>query len=223
VAFDFDNPYEISVFTTLHPDGEVDHSVGQPTRTAPLAELSILAGAEPYFTLLLADGIELHHQPASTGDDNPIAVALAQRYGYEHLPLRGAVHITGASSESDTAVGMEVDHFDGLIRELRAAAETAGTRVYRKIRPDETVLVAYDDYDPGDVFWFLSTSHRVLRFDDMDPASLTARAHPGARVMVCEDEFTITALPGASFPERADRAPAGFWQRTGNELLPTSR
>lgn len=40
-AFDFDIPYEISVFT-LHPDGEVAHSVGEPTRTTLLSELPAL-------------------------------------------------------------------------------------------------------------------------------------------------------------------------------------
>ncbi len=220
MAFDFDNPYEIRVFTTLHPDGEVAHSVGQPTRTTLLTELPILAGAAPYATLLLADGIELHHQPASTGEDNPIAATLAAHYGYEGLTLRSTVCITGDSAESDTATGMELDPFDDLYRALHTAADTAGARLYRKIRPDETVTVAYDDYVPGDVFCFLGDSHRVLRFEDMDPQSVTAQDHPGARVMVCDDEFKTTALPGSIFPERAERAPAGFWQRTGHQLLP---
>lgn len=223
MAFDVENPYEISVFTTLHPDGEVDHSVGKPTRTTMLTELPALDGAAPYSTLLLADGIELHHQPASTGDDNPIGTTLAAHYDYEDFPLRGTVHITGGSGESDTATGMEPDAFDDLHRALHRAADTAGTRLYRKIRADETVLVAYDDYIPGDVFWFLSTSHRVLRFEDMDSQSVTAQAHSGARVLVCDDDFKITALPDSIFPERADRAPAGFWQRTGHQLLPANR
>ncbi|WP_435607394.1 hypothetical protein [Streptomyces ardesiacus] len=223
MAFDFDNPYEISVFTTLHPDGKVAHSVGEPTRTTPLSELPTLAGAAPYTTLLLADGIELHHQPTSTDADNPIATTLAARYGYEGFTLRGTVYITGDSGESDTATGMELDPFDALYRALHEAADTAGVRLYRKIRPEDTVTVAYDDYVPGDVFWFLGTSHRVLRFEDMDPQSGTAQENPGARVMVCDDEFKITALPGSLFPERADRAPAGFWQRTGHQLLPASR
>jgi hypothetical protein len=223
VAFDFENPYEISVFSTLHPDGEIAHSVGEPTRTTPLSELPILAGAAPYTTLLLADGIELHHQPASTDAANPIATALAARYGFEGITLRGAVYITGDSSESDTATGMELDPFDALHRALHEAADTARVRMYRKIRPDETVTVAYADYVPGDVFWFLSTSHRVLRFEDMDPQSVTAQENPGAQVLVCDDGFEITALPDSVFPERADRAPAGFWQRTGHQLLPASR
>ncbi|MFI1177816.1 hypothetical protein [Streptomyces melanogenes] len=222
MAFD-DNPFEISVFTTLHPDGEIDHSVGQPARTTLLTELPTLAGTAPYATLRLADGIELHHQPASTGTDNPIAAALAAHHGYEGLTLRGPVYITGDSADSDTATGMELNPFDCLYRALRTAADTAGTRLYRKILPSDEVLLPYDDFAPGDVFWFLGTSHRVLRFEDMDPQSVTAQNHPGARVMICDDEFEITALPGAVFPERADHAPAGFWQRTGHQLLPAGR
>ncbi|MFD7408755.1 hypothetical protein ACFV7R_40315 [Streptomyces sp. NPDC059866] len=160
--------------------GSSDYTVNRPFTASPppwrrcwtgssgttpgsLTELPVLAGAAPYATLLLADGIEMHHQPASTGEDNPIAATLAAHYGYERLELRGSVYITGDSAESDTAIGMELDPFDDLYRALHEAADTAGTRLYRKIRPDETVTVAYDDYVPGDVFWFLSSSRGQLR------------------------------------------------------------
>ncbi|WJV51716.1 hypothetical protein [Streptomyces flavofungini] len=217
---DFDFREEVSFFTTLHPDGEVDHSVGRSTRTALLTGLPILAGVAPCATLPLGDGIELHHQGASTDAANPVASRLAAHYGHEDLALHGPVYLTGDSGESDTATGMAFAPFDALCDALNAAAGATGIRLYRKVCPGEDVIVAYDDFVPGDTFWFLGTSRRVLRFEDMDPRSATAQNDPGARLLVCDDGFAITALPGAIFPERADRAPAGYWQRTGNRLLP---
>jgi hypothetical protein len=54
-----------------------------------------------------------------------------------------------------------------------------------------------------------------------------ARAHVETVVIDGEEHAVklgvFPALPGSIFPERADRAPAGFWQRTGRQLLPASR
>jgi hypothetical protein len=54
-----------------------------------------------------------------------------------------------------------------------------------------------------------------------------ARAHVETVVIDGEEHAVklgvFPALPGSIFPERADRVPAGFWQRTGRQLLPASR
>ncbi|MEU6381888.1 hypothetical protein [Streptomyces sp. NPDC046909] len=216
-------PHAIGLVTTLHPDGQVDDFVSAPARAVRLTDLPALAGTTPYTTLPLADGIELHHLPAHPGTENPVASRLAAHYGYEGFTLRGPICFTGDSAETDEAAGVGLDVLDDLHAALRTAAEAADIRLYCKFRLTDTVTVADDDYVPGDLFWFCGQSHRVFRFEDMEPDSATARRWPGARVLVCDDGFEITSLPGAVRPERADRAPAGFWQRTGHQLLPASR
>ncbi|MFD9367922.1 hypothetical protein ACFWA6_09460 [Streptomyces sp. NPDC060020] len=51
----------------------------------------------------------------------------------------------------------------------------------------------------------------------MTARSKTLEVIPDARYLLCHDEETFIAY--GRYECRADRAPAGYWQRTGNQLL----
>lgn len=58
--------------------------------------------------------------------------------------------------------------------------------------------------------------------DDQLIGQLVDRAKADGIKLTGQGGFEITAS-GGSFMERADRAPAGYWQRTGNQLLPAGK
>jgi hypothetical protein len=217
VSFDVDNPFEISCFSVLHPDRLVHESAGKPDVTLNLAE--VLAGPAPYTTLVLADGIELHHQPASTEPVNTIAAALADRSGYDGSGIRGAVHLTGSSGDTDTAAGMTDPDFETLYGELASVCNDLGVRLWRKIRPADLVTIRYTDLTTGDLFWFGGKPHRLMQVKDCLPGQ-GSKLSPEAKIMIFDDGGEFWWYPTGTFHDRADHAPAGYWQRTGNQLLP---
>lgn len=218
MPFDLDNPFEISCFSVLHPDRLVRESVGKPDVTLNLAE--VLAGPVPYATFVLADGIELHHQPSSTEPVNTVAAALAGRSGYDGTGVRGAVHLTGSSGDTDNALGMTDGDFMSLYERLASVCNDMGVRLWRKIRPADLVTIRYTDLATGDLFWFGGRPHRLMQVKDF-PAGQENKLSPDAKLMVFDDGEEFNWYPDGTFHDRADRAPAGYWQRTGNQLLPT--
>ncbi|MCZ4098093.1 hypothetical protein [Streptomyces sp. H39-C1] len=213
------DPYAIGCFSTLHPNRLVTESIGARGIRRNLTEL--LPGPAPYATVPLADGVELHYQPGTPGAPNQVAAGLAELFGFDGHNIRGVVHFTGNSAETDSAPGMDDETFHALYEGLAEICNGLGVRLWRQFRPDELVSVHYDDLAPGDVFWFVNTARRFMGFRDFPADSPTLKSIRDARILFCEDGFEITA--SGSFTERADRAPAGYWQRTGNQLLPDRR
>ncbi|MGQ4354878.1 hypothetical protein [Streptomyces drozdowiczii] len=215
MPFDLDNPHEFSIFTTLHPDQLRKETYEKP---ATLLELTSI-GAQPYMTLPLMAGVEMHHCPGDPGAPNKVAAALAAGFGHENARIHGPVHFTGESGETDLAPGMDSDMFDDFYSHLNAVCRDLGGRMWRQLRPSDTVSIHYDDLVPGDTYWFLNEAHRFRGLRDLPAGSPTLDIIPDARTLLCDDGFQITAS-GKWFMDRADRAPAGYWQRTGNQLLP---
>ncbi|MFI6689027.1 hypothetical protein [Streptomyces sp. NPDC050485] len=220
MPFDLSNPFEFSCFMTLHPDCRTETEFGKPDTTVGLNEL--VGSLVTYTTLTLAEGVELHHDPLGTGPASPVADALAAQYGFAEQSICGAVYLTGDSGESDTALGMDPDTFCDLHGAAKKSAEVLGLRLWRRVPADEQVSVRFDDLAQGDTYWCLGESHRFMGFKPFPAGSKTLEFIPDARILFCEDGFQITASP-ATYEERADRAPAGYWQRTGNQLLPASK
>ncbi|WP_455361808.1 hypothetical protein [Streptomyces sp. SYSU K21746] len=82
------------------------------------------------------------------------------------------------------------------------------------------VRVQATDYAPGDpIRERTGTRHRFASLQPYPPTSDLARRHLKACRYVCADGHS---MPAASHGHgmRADRAPAGCWRRTGNQLLP---
>nr|WP_202513429.1 MULTISPECIES: hypothetical protein [unclassified Streptomyces] len=184
---------------TLHPELLRKETYEKPATLLELASI----GAQPYMSLPLTAGVEMHHCPGDSGAPNKLAAALAACFGHENARIHGPVHFTGESSETDLAPGMDSANW---------------ASVWRQLRPSDTVSIHYDDLTPGDTYWFLNEAHRFRGFRDLPAGSPTLDFIPDARTLLCDDGFQITAS-GKWFMDRADRAPAGYWQRTGNQLL----
>ncbi|WP_331757017.1 hypothetical protein OH782_41320 (plasmid) [Streptomyces sp. NBC_01544] len=219
MPFDPDNPNESSSFSTLYPDRLMDESVRRPTDLLSLTEA--LPGTMPYMTLQLTTGLEMHYRPDSPDASNDVATALASRLGHEGAHINGVVHFTGESGEADDAPGMDDETYCALYEELAAVCNGLGVRLWRKFRPGDTVLVRPDDYAPGDTLWTSGGAHRFMGLVDFPADSKTAQMFPGVQYFQCEDDFRMTAS-GSSYPTRAEHAPPGYWQRTGNQLLPAA-
>ncbi|MCM2424143.1 hypothetical protein [Streptomyces sp. RKAG293] len=219
MALENNGPYEIGCFSTLHPNRLVSESIGAPDIRRNLTEL--LPGPTPYATVPLANGVEMHYQPSTPDAPNQVAAGLAELFGFDGHNIRGVVHFTGNSAETDCAPGMDDETFHSLYEGLAEVCNSLDVRLWRQFRPDDLVSVRYGDLAQGDVYWFVNTAHRFMGFRDFPADSPTLQSIPDARILFCEDGFEITA--SGSFTEIADRAPAGYWQRTGNQLLPDGR
>ncbi|MFG2667693.1 hypothetical protein ACGFY6_26040 [Streptomyces sp. NPDC048387] len=215
MPLDFTNPHEFSCFGTLHPDQLVDWSFGDAHIEWELTGL--FSGPGTYTTVPLDAETDMHYLPGDSGATNTVAQHLAARYGFDGLDIRGPVHFTGPSGETDRALGIAPDAFDVMYRRVQDICADLGVRTWRKLHPGDTVSVRYTDLERGDVYWFLNTPHRFQHFRDFPADSKTLEFIPDARVLVCDDEFEVTAY--GRYDCRADRAPAGYWQRTGNQLL----
>lgn len=215
MSFDLTNPYEFSVFTIVDPYQLTRETFEKP---ATLLELTSI-GAQPHTTLPLMPGVEMHHCPGDPGALNELAVAVAARFGHEGARIHGPVHFTGVSTGPYLAPGMEpgtvpdfYDHLDAVCRDL-------GVRMWRQRRPSDTVSIRYDDLVQGDTFWLLGEAHRFMGFRDIPADSPTLDLFPRARMLFCDDGFKAPVVPSGTYRDRADRAPAGYWQRTGDQLL----
>jgi hypothetical protein len=215
VPFDFSNPQEVSCFSVIHPDRLAHEWFGNPDTTVDLNEV---LGAE-YVTLLLGVDTELHFPKDETAPVNTVATALAVRCGYSDTDIRGTAHLTGSSGETDTALGMTDEAFMGVYSELAAACTDLGVRLWRKMRPDDLVGIRYTDLATGDLFWFGGAPHRLTQVKDCLPGR-ESKLSPEAKIMVFDDGEEFWWYPTGTFHDRADHAPAGYWQRTGNQLLP---
>ncbi|MDQ0847776.1 hypothetical protein [Streptomyces sp. V1I6] len=211
------DPFTVRTFVILRPDRLIRETEQGPDGPLDLAELFSEPG--PYNAVRLARGAEMHHHPASTYEPNDIAAALAELFGYDPMDIRGTVHFTGNSGEADSAPGMDDDAYAGLLDALAQICNDRGARLWRQYRPSGTVMVRPTDYAPGDTFWAFGTPHRFRGLVDYPADSKTAQMFPGVQYVQCDDGFEMTAS-GSVYPTRADRAPAGYWQRTGNQLLP---
>ncbi|MFB8087302.1 hypothetical protein [Streptomyces sp. NPDC055992] len=215
MALDLDNPHVFSVFVILHPDQLRKDTYEKP---ATLLELTSI-GAQPYMTLPLTAGVEMHHCPGDLGTPNKVAAALAASFGHENARIHGPVQFTGESGETDLAPGMEPETFCDLRSRLNNVCRALGLRMWRQLRPSDRVSIRYDDLTPGDTCWILNEAHRFRGLRDLPAGSPTRDIIPHARTLLCDDGFK-TIASGEWFMDRADRAPAGYWQRTGNQLLP---
>ncbi|MBT2406917.1 MULTISPECIES: hypothetical protein [unclassified Streptomyces] len=216
MPLDFTHPQEFSCFGTLHPDHLVAWSFGDPHVEWELTGL--FSGPGAYTTVPLDTETDMHYRPGDQGAPNIVAQHLAARYGFDGLDVRGAVHFTGPSGETDRALGIAPDAFGVLYDRVKDICAALGVRTWCKVLPQETVNPRFDDLAPGDIYWFMGRyPHRFVRFDDFPADSVTLQNIPEARILVCEDEFEMTAY--GTWDCRADRAPAGYWQRTGNQLL----
>ncbi|MFE3121851.1 hypothetical protein ACFXHD_00330 [Streptomyces hydrogenans] len=213
MPLDFTNPYEFSCFGTLHPDHLANWEFGDPLTVRELAKL--FPGA--CTTVPLDAETDMHHHASAPGTPNAMARRLAAHYGFGDLDIRGPVHFTGPSGESDHAYGIAPDSFDVLYERVKVICADLDVRLWSKFRPGDTVSVRYTDLARGDVYWFLNRAHRVLCFRDLPADSKTLEFIPDARYLVCDDEEKFLAY--GTYECRADRAPAGYWQRTGNQLL----
>ncbi|MFE5795789.1 hypothetical protein ACFQ8C_24890 [Streptomyces sp. NPDC056503] len=209
----FTHPHEFSCFGTLHPDHLVNWEFGAPHTARELAEL--FPGA--CTTVPLDAETDMHHHAEDPGAPNLVAQRLAARYGFGDLDIRGPVHFTGPSGESDRAYGIAPDPFEVFYKRVKEICADLGVRLWCKLRPGDTVSVRYTDLARGDVYWSMNRPHRALCFRDLPPDSKTLELIPDARYLVCDDEKTFLAY--GAYECRADRTPAGYWQRTGNQLL----
>ncbi|MBT2439753.1 hypothetical protein J7E93_06380 [Streptomyces sp. ISL-36] len=216
----FTDPFAVRTFVTLRPDLLVREREQEQDGLLDLAGL--FSGPGPYNTVRLAWGAEMHHHPASSGDSNDVASALAELCGYDPMDIRGTVHFTGNSRESDSAPGMDDENHFALLEALAQVCNAQGVRLWRQYRPCHTVMIRATDYAPGDLIWdHTGTQHRFASLEPYPPTSDLARRHPDARRYVCTDGCSMPA-PSHGHGMRADRAPAGYWQRTGNQLLPAA-
>ncbi|MFD9519695.1 hypothetical protein [Streptomyces sp. NPDC059979] len=215
MPLDFTNPHEFSCFGTLHPDHLVNWSFGDAHVEWELTGL--FSGPGTYTTVPLDAETDMHYLPGAPGATNTVAEHLAARYGFDGLDIRGPVHFTGPSGETDRALGVAPDAFDVLYARVKDICATLGVRTWCKLHPSDTVSVRYTDLERGDVYWFLNSPHRFQYFQDLPADSKTLEFIPDARYLVCDDEETFIAY--GTYQCRADRAPAGYWQRTGNQLL----
>jgi hypothetical protein len=76
-------------------------------------------------------------------------------------------------------------------------------------------FVRREDYRPGDLFWFLGKSYRILRFEPYTPMpdALVGKLGADAQFMVCEGGFEITMTSGNSYPVEPEHAPPGYFER----------
>ncbi|MEU8708719.1 hypothetical protein [Streptomyces sp. NPDC048565] len=218
MPFDPDNPSDVSHFGTLRFDRLVGDTHGKPTQRLDLNQA--LPGAGPYMTLPLTAGLEMHYRTDSPDAFNDVATALAVHYGHD-AHINGTVHFTGESGETDNAPGMDDEAYCALHEALADARRGLGVHLWRKIRPADNVFVRPTDYAPGDTLWFLGEAHRFLGLIDYPADSKTAQMFPGVQYFQCDDGFRMTAS-GTVYPTRAEHAPPGYWQRTGNQLLPAA-
>lgn len=215
MPLDFTNPHEFSCFGTLHPDHLVAWSFGNAHIELDLT--SYFPGPGGYTTVPLDAETDMHHRPDDPGATNAVAQDLAALYGFDGLDVRGPAYFTGPSGETDRALGFAPDAFDVLHTRVKDICATLGVRTWCKLHPDDTVSVRYTDLERGDVYWSMNRPHRFQHFQDLPADSMTLEFSPNARYMVCDDEETFIAY--GTYECRADRAPAGYWQRTGNQLL----
>jgi hypothetical protein len=214
------DPLAVRTFVTLRPDRLVREREQGPDGHLDLAEL--FSGPGPYNTVRLAWGAEMHHHPASTDEPNDVAAALAELCGYDPMDIRGTVHFTGNSRETDNAPGMNDENHFALLETLAQVCNTHGVRLWRQYQPHHTVMVQATDYAPGDPIWdHTGTQRRFASLEPYPPTRDLARRHPKARRYVCADGHSMPA-PSHGHGMRADRAPTGYWQRTGNQLLPAA-
>ncbi|MFB8442686.1 hypothetical protein ACFC7A_26910 [Streptomyces niveus] len=212
-----DDQFDRRTFVTLRPDRLVQE---REERSAFRLDLNAqFAGPVPYMTLQLAEGVEMHCDPASRDETNHVATGLAEALGFTDTTIQGTVRLTGDSAETDRAQGMDLQAYDALFECLAEVCSTQGTRLWRQYRPGDTVMVRPADYASGDDLWFGGQPHRFLRMVDYPADSVTAETFPGVQYFQCVDGFEMGAS-GASYPEKAEHAPSGYWQRTGNQLLP---
>ncbi|MBT2445339.1 hypothetical protein J7E93_35720 [Streptomyces sp. ISL-36] len=177
----------------------------------------LFSGPSTYTTVPLDAETDMHYRPGDPGAPNTVAQHLAARYGFGDLDVRGAVHFTGPSGETDRVLGIAPDAFDVLYARVKDICATLGVRLLCKLRPGDTVSVRYTDLERGDVYWSMNRPHRVQCFKDLPADSKTLEFIPDARYLVCDDEEKFIAY--GTYECRADRAPAWYWQRTGNQLL----
>ncbi|WP_328898553.1 hypothetical protein OHR86_00035 [Streptomyces sp. NBC_00441] len=214
MPFDLTNPYEFSVFTIVDPYQLTRETYEKPETLLELTSI----GAQPYATLPLMPGVEMHHCPGDPGALNELAVAVAARFGHEGARIHGPLHFTGVST-GDLAPGMDADTVLDFYSELKTVCCALGVRMWRQRRPSDRVSIRYDDLAQGDTFWFLNEAHRFMGFRDLPADSPTLALTPGARMLFCDDGFEIPVDPSMTYRDRADRAPAGYWQHTGDQLL----
>ncbi|MFE6461981.1 hypothetical protein ACFVP0_31555 [Streptomyces cinereoruber] len=217
MPLDFTNPHEFSCFGTLHPDCLVDWRFGGARVEQELPGL--FSGSGAYATVPLDAETDMHHLPGDPGAPNTVARRLAARYGFDGLDVRGPVHFTGPSGESDRALGIAPDAFDVMYGRVQDICAALGVRTWCKLHPGDTVSVRYTDLERGDVYWSMNRPHRVQCFRDLPADSKTLEFIPDARYLICDGEEKFIAY--GRYECRADRAPAGYWQRTGNQLLGT--
>ncbi|MEY2232801.1 hypothetical protein [Streptomyces sp. BF23-19] len=215
MPLDFTNPHEFSCFGTLHPDHLVAWDFGDAHIEWELT--SLFSDPGTYTTVPLDAETDMHYLPGAPGATNTVAQHLAARYGFDDLDVRGPVHFTGPSGETDRALGLAPDAFDVMYGRIQDICAALGVRTWCKLHPGDTVSVRYTDLERGDIYWFLNTPHRVQCFKDLPADSMMLEITPDARYLVCDDEETFIAY--GTYQCRADRAPAGYWQRTGNQLL----
>lgn len=188
-------------------------------RAVPVDLSALFLDAGTYMTLQLGRGLEVHYDPDSGEDPNSVVTGLVRALGHTGTTVRGTAHFTGDSAETDSAPGMDPQAYESLFECLAEICVEQQTRLWRQYRPDDIVMVRPTDYAQGDNLWFGGWPHRFVRLLDYPADSGTAKMFPGVQYFECEDGFTMGAS-GSSYPERADRAPAGYWQRTGDQLLP---
>ncbi|MFD9047764.1 hypothetical protein [Streptomyces zaomyceticus] len=215
MPLDFNRPYEVSCFSTLHPDLLIAETVGDPRSIWELTDL--FPGSGGYSTIPLSADADMHYHPGDQGEPNDVAQGLAALYGFNDFDIRGTVRFTGPSGETDRALGMDADTFCVLYDGLTKVCDSLGARLWRKLRPGDTVSVPYSDLAHGDTYWDLNRAHRFLHFKNLPADCETLKRIPEALYMVCDDEEEFLAY--GTYQCRADRAPAGYWQRTGNQLL----
>lgn len=212
------DPSDPLFLVSLRPDGLIREQDRKHENRLNLPGLFAEEG--PYVTLRFGWGAEMHYHPASTGEPNAPSAALAELCGYDRVDIRGTVHFTDSSEESDSAPGMDIDAYCDTLDTLDEACRRRGIRLWRQYAPQDTVLVRPADYAPGDTLWVLGQPQRFRGLVDYPADSKTAEMFPGVQYFLCDGGFKVTA--SGVYPTRADRAPAGYWQRTGNQLLPAA-
>ncbi|MEU3708376.1 hypothetical protein AB0E82_39570 [Streptomyces anulatus] len=215
---DFTESRADQTYLTLGPDLLV--GVFRPGK-AGLPDLAdSLREGESCTTLFLNESTEMHYFPDSADEPNTLASALAEFHGYGPVEIRGTAHFSGDSRHGHGAPGMDAEAYLTLMADLLQLCDSEKRRLWSRFRPDETVFVRPADYAPGDTLWS-GGPHRFMRMVDFPADSVTARRWPGIQYFQCDDGFEMTAS-GSSYPMRADHAPPGYWQRTGNQLLPAA-
>ncbi|MFI8769577.1 hypothetical protein ACIGN6_32360 [Streptomyces sp. NPDC053792] len=205
MPLDFTHPHEFSCFGTLHPDHLVAWSFGDPHVEWELTGL--FSGPGAYTTIPLDAETDMHYHPGDQGAPNTVAQHLAARYGFDGLDVRGTVHFTGPSGETDRALGIAPDAFDVLYDRVKDICATLGVRTWCKLHPADTVSVRYTDLERGDVYWFPEHPPPIPVLQgfprrQQDAGVHPGRPHPGLRRRVQGDRLRHLRVPRGPRPRR---------------------